>query len=65
MKKIIVHTYYYPATDNDSELYLAYTTYQGARTDHLIDYEIEAKNGTEAKKLAIKMRKEHERNKGR
>lgn len=56
-KKIKVHTFYYP----QDKLFLAYTTYQGVDNGNRVIYEVEAKNGNEAKKIALKMRKEKER----
>jgi len=59
MKEFTVRTYYYP----EDKLVLAYTTYQGAASHHEKVYKITAKDGMEAKRLAIKQRKLDEKEK--
>lgn len=60
MRKYKVDTYYYPAdsVQNESEMFLAYLTYQGSGTiGQKKTYEVEAENGTKAKQIALRMRK--------
>jgi hypothetical protein len=54
MKKILVGTFY------DGRRFSAYTTWYNPQWPGCIEYEIDAMNGTEAKKLAIKLRREKE-----
>jgi hypothetical protein len=55
MKKFKVYTYYYP----ERKLCLAYTRYHPP-TPGLKVYEVEATIGINAKKIAIKLRKEED-----
>lgn len=56
MKKHHVYTFYYP----EDNLFLAYLTYQGPSPDSRNDreYDIEAPSGYEAKKIALRLRRE-------
>lgn len=57
LKQVTVYTFYYPEDD----MFLAYTSYQGSGSKYQKNYVVDAKNGTDAKKIALRMRKEEER----
>jgi hypothetical protein len=61
MKEFTVYTYYHPKEeDGHREMVFAYTTYDRPAPHQKI-YKIVAENGTKAKAIAIKMRREEER----
>lgn len=62
MKKFLVGTFYSDGYDGDRKGATGYTRYYNKNWPGCIEYEIEAKSGREAVKIACKMRKERETN---